>query len=157
MAMRNRRRGVLLLVLLAACSQSSLPPLPTVNTSEFSPSIRADVDRQFAVVRAAPRDAERAGRLGMLLHAHDRLDAAAVCYERARLLAPSDYRWLYLSGVVEASQSRHKEAAELFRKALAQKRDDVPAQLRLADALLASGDSRGSRELYEKVMMLRPA
>lgn len=157
MAMRNRRPGVLLLVLLAACTQSSLPPLPTVNTSEFSPSIRADVDREFAAVRAAPRDPERAGRLGMLLHAHDRLDAAAVCYERARMLAPDEYRWLYLSGVVEASGSRYKEAVDLFRKALAQKSGDMTAQLRLADALLASGDSKGSRELYEKVMTLRPA
>lgn len=147
----------MLLLFLAACSKPSLPPLPEVNTSAFLPSIRADVEREFAAVRAAPEDAERNGRLGMLLHAHDRMEAGLVCYERARVLKPDDYRWPYLSGVAHASLSRNKEAAALFRTALELKPDDVPTKLRLADALLGSGDNAQSRASYEEVIRHRPS
>jgi tetratricopeptide (TPR) repeat protein len=147
----------LLLVFLAACSKPSLPPLPEVNTSAFLPSIRQEIERELSAVRAAPEDAERNGRLGMLLHAHDRMEAARLCYERARTLKPQDYRWPYLSGVAHASLSRNREAAELFRTALRLKPDDTAAQLRLADALLAAGDNAQSRASYEKVMRQRPS
>jgi tetratricopeptide (TPR) repeat protein len=93
----------------------------------------------------------------MLLHAHDRLEAALVCYRRAQLLRPDDYRWPYLSGVVHASQSRNDDAARSFRAALSLNPGDVPSQLRLADALLAANDYSGSRASYEAVMKLRPS
>jgi tetratricopeptide (TPR) repeat protein len=147
---------MLLMLVAAACSKPSLPPLPTVNTSEFSPSIRDEIERELAAAKAAPQDASRNGRLGMLLHAHDRLQAAANCYERARLLQPREYKWFYLSGVSHASLSRNQEAVELFKRALAERPDDVPAQLRLADALLATSQYNASRKNYESVVQRLP-
>jgi tetratricopeptide (TPR) repeat protein len=147
----------MLLLFLAACSKPSLAPLPEVDTSAFLPSIRQEVEQELAAVRAAPEDAERNGRLGMLLHAHDRMEAALVCYERARMLKSKDYRWPYLAGVAHASLSRNREAAAQFRTVLQLKPDDVPAQLRLADALLGSGDNAQSRTSYEKVIEQRPS
>jgi tetratricopeptide (TPR) repeat protein len=145
-----------LLLFLAACSKPSLPPLPEVSTGAFLPSIRQEIERELSAVRAAPEDAERNGRLGMLLHAHDRMEAALACYERARMLKPEDYRWPYLSGVAHASLSRNREAAELFRTALRLKPQDIAAQLRLAEAFLGAGDQAQSRASYEKVMQQRP-
>jgi protein O-GlcNAc transferase len=154
--MRSPVPGIALLVALAACSRTSLPRLPDVDTASFLPSIRLEIDRKFAAVRAAPTDATENGQLGMLLHAHDRMEAALVCYRRAALLDPKDYRWTYLSGVAYAALSRNPEAVEQFQKVLAARPDDVPAQLRLADALLASGDATAARGAYQKVIEQRP-
>jgi tetratricopeptide (TPR) repeat protein len=146
-----------LLVMLTACTRPSVPPFPSVNTSEFAPSIRDEVDKAFAAARAAPQDADKSGRLGMLLHAHDRMDAALTCYERARLLQPKEYKWLYLSGVLHSRRSQNEQAAALFRDALVQRSDDISAQLSLAESLLASGQYAASRASYEKVIEKRPA
>lgn len=146
----------MLLLVVAACSKPSLPPLPVVDTDAFLPSIRSEVEREFAAVRESPGDAGRNGRLGMLLHAHDRLEPALVLYQRARILQRDDYRWLYLSGTVQASLSRSEEAADSFRKALERKEDDIPARLGLADALAAAGKTSEARGLYEKLTAQHP-
>jgi tetratricopeptide (TPR) repeat protein len=150
------RSPAIAVLILAACSKAPLPPLPTVNTNEFSSSIRSEIERELTAAKAAPQDGARSGRLGMLLHAHDRMEAAMTCYDRARLLQPEEYRWIYLSGVIHASLSRNQEAADLFRKVLEQKPEDVPAQLRLADALLVAGKYGDSRKNYESVAQRRP-
>jgi tetratricopeptide (TPR) repeat protein len=144
-------RWAVLLILMAACSRS-LPPFPTVNTSGFSPSIRERIDKAFETARAEPKSAEAAGRLGMLLHAHDRTEAALSCYQRARALAPEDSRWLYLTGVVLAAQARHQGAIDIF-----QKTGGIAGQLRLADSLLALEKFADSRAAYEKVIAQRPS
>lgn len=151
------RRWLWPLLLLAGCSRTSLPNLPTVGTEAFLPQIRAEIEKRFQAVRESPQDADRNGRLGMVLHAHDRLDAALICYTRAQLLRPDDYRWPYLAGVVQAGQSRNDQAIRMFRAALALKSDDAPTHLRLGDALLASGDYAASRTEYERVLRQRPA
>lgn len=154
--MHKGRWGTLLLI-IAACSRPSLPPLPAVETKSFLPAVQKEIHSEFASVEQAPNEPNRNGRLGMLLHAHNLMEPALVCYRRAHLLAPEDARWSYLSGVLQASLSRNQEAAESFRAALRQKPDDVPARLGLADALLASGKYDESRTIYRKLTNERPA
>jgi tetratricopeptide (TPR) repeat protein len=88
----------------------------------------------------------------MLLHAHDRMEAALSCYERARALQPEDSRWHYLAGVVLAARSEHQKAVELFQKTAG-----IAAQLRLADSLLALEKFTASRAAYEKAIAQRPS
>ena len=146
----------MMLVSLHSCTKQSLPEIPGIDTQNFLPSIRADVETAIRDVQSSPSDPEKNGKLGMLLHAHDRLDSALICYRRAHFLKPPDYRWSYMLGVVYASLSKHAEAATAFGDALAQKPDYAAARVGLADALLDSGQFAAARSVYEAIIAARP-
>ena len=97
----------------------------------------------MADARAHPLDANAVGRLGMVLHAHQQLGAARICYRRASLLDRKSFDWQYYLGVVSDGPA----AVEPLRAALSL-RDYLPAKLKLGDALLASGDSASAREVF---------
>jgi tetratricopeptide (TPR) repeat protein len=129
---------------MVACgSREPLPPLPSIDTSGFLPRIRQAVDAALGDARAMPGDAEAVGRLGMVLHAHDQLLSARDCYRRASILDPKRFEWRYYLGLTSQGQ----DAVQAFRAAV-RLRDYVPARLKLGEALLATGDSKGAREVY---------
>jgi tetratricopeptide (TPR) repeat protein len=136
---------------------ASLPDLPAITFDGFEPDIRERVQKAVAQARAKPRDAEANGWLGMTLHAHEQYDFAVIAYERARLLAPAEFRWAYYLGIVRAELGRQHEAAAAFSAALRPQPDHLPAQLRLADALFADGQMSESRQFYEAVLKRNPA
>jgi len=129
-----------------------LPDLPQLVFDNFAPEIREHLRKAYATARARPRDAEAVGRLGMTLHTYEECEGAAICYERARRLAPDGFRWVYYLGIVHASLGKHGEAAAVFKEAIRQRPDYLPAQLRLADSLLAAGRRLESLPLYEAVI-----
>ena len=75
----------------------------------------------------------------MVLHAHDQYAAAVTVYQRAIALSPSTDTYYYL-GVALAADGKYTEAIEPLRKS--------GNKLRLADALLASGDSAAAQREY---------
>lgn len=127
----------------------TLPALPLVAAENFAAEIREQVQKAYEAAKAKPRDAEASGWLGMTLHAYEQYDLAVVCYERAHLLAPKEFRWAYYLGMTRAELGRQREAAEAFRAALRLEPGHLPAELRLAEALLADGQFAESRQLYE--------
>ncbi len=135
---------------LTLCAQT-LPELPPVVFDNFGPGIREQVHKAYADAQAKPRDAEAAGHLGMILHTYEQYEFAAVCYERARLLAPHEFRWIYYLGIVQAARGNHREAVAAFKEALQRQVDYLPAQLRLADSLFALGNLGESQQFYEAV------
>src|SRR5262245_3659366 len=137
--MQIRRAGAVLTLALFACRTRDLPPLPQVSTGNFLPAIRQEIDAAAAAARARPDDAAAAGHFGMVLHAHQQLAAARACYQRAALLEPSRFEWVYYEGIV----SEGAGGVEAFRKALSI-HDYLPARVKLGEALLAAGDSTGA-------------
>jgi tetratricopeptide (TPR) repeat protein len=136
-----------MLLLLAGCRSSQpLPALPDVSTGSFLPEIRKGVEAALADARTHPRDAAANGRLGMILQAHRQLAGARACYLRASMLDPKNFEWEYYLGLV----SDGAEAVEPLRAAL-RLRNYLPARLKLADALLASGDSAGARDVVRGI------
>jgi tetratricopeptide (TPR) repeat protein len=135
-----------------ALSAQTLPELPRVAFDEFGPAIREQVRKAYAAAQAEPRDAEANGRLGMMLHSYGQYELAALCYARARSFAPEDFRWMYYAGVVQAALGHHREAVAAFKEGLRQRPDDVSAQLRLADSLLAAGQLSEGRQFYEAMV-----
>ncbi len=116
----------------------------------FGAEIREQLRKAIAEAAAKPRDAETNGRLGMTLQTYEQYELAAVCYQRARLLAPKEFRWSYYLAVVQAAAGKHAEAALTFKDALRLKPDYLPAQLRLADALVDVGQSAEAAKYYEQ-------
>src|SRR5215210_9193458 len=127
----------LCLFTLVARAQT-LPELPAISFENFEPEIREQVRKAYEAAQAKPRDAQANGWLGMTLHSYEQYEFAAACYERAQLLAPAEFRWAYYLGITQAALGKQREAAVAFKAALKLDADHLPAQLRLADSLLAA-------------------
>src|SRR5215813_6618642 len=134
----------------------TLPELPPLTVENFGPAIREQAQKAYNEARARPRDAEANGRLGMVLQTYEQYELAATLYERARYLAPAEFRWLYYWAIVQASLGRQAEATAAFKEAVGRRPDYLPAQVRLADLLLAAGQMGESQRLYEAALQKTP-
>jgi tetratricopeptide (TPR) repeat protein len=134
-----------------------LPELPSVAPDSFPPLIRGKVRKAYADAMANPHDATAVGKLGMILQAYQSNDRQAeVCYERARALDRKSFRWVYYLGAVQAARGQHEMAVKTFREALKLDPGDLPAQLKLGDSLLASGDIKGALSWLDSVVRQHP-
>jgi tetratricopeptide (TPR) repeat protein len=133
-----------------------LPELPRFSFSELPLTVREPLERAYERARRRSTDPSASGKLGMLLHAHAEYSAAAISYQRARLLEPTSFRWAYYLGVVQAALGRHAEATDSLIAAVRLDPDYVSARLKLAEALLTSGRLPESKASYEEVIRLHP-
>ncbi len=131
---------------------SSLPELPQLDLADFPSVIREQVQEASDAARANSRDANANGKLGMLLELYKRRELAAICYERAHLLDPGAFRWLYYLGSLRAAQGKREDATATFRAALRLNPDYLPARLKFAENLLAAGDWEGAERIYETIV-----
>ncbi|HEY4818084.1 MAG TPA: tetratricopeptide repeat protein [Candidatus Acidoferrum sp.] len=148
-------------LILAACSAAAqeppvLPDLPLLVLDDFSSGIRGQIQDSYADARARPDDDTAIGRLGMILQTYGLFQEAAVCYRRAVRLAPSTFRWAYYLGTVESAGGHCDAAVATLRTAPRVATEYVPAQLQLANCLLASADWSGSEELYSAIVKQHP-
>lgn len=134
----------------------TLPELPKIIFDNFGPGIREQVKKADDAARQNPNDANAVGRLAMIFQTYEEHELAATAYRRARQLQPNEFQWSYLLGVCQATLGKHAEAAATFRETLAKKSDFLPAQLRLADSLLATNELAESRKLYETILAKEP-
>src|SRR5262245_40353451 len=88
----------------------------------------------------------------MVLQTYEQYELAATVYERARSLAPADFRWLYYWAVVQITLGRQTEAIASLKEAARRRPDYLPAQIRLADLLMAAGHMDESRRIYEAAL-----
>ena len=145
--------ALILAVGLSETPQAGLERLPL---EQYPPELRARVAAAQARVEQEPRDAAAAGGLGRLLHAYDQLEPALAFYGQARRLEPRALEWAYLEGVVEGRLGRHEAAVAALRDALRAQPGYLPARLKLAEALLATGDAAGSAALYQAILADEP-
>lgn len=155
-APRSMLSGAALLLIGAACNRNgapngALPPLPPLSGLERVVAERI-TERRLAVL-SEPGSAAAWGRLGGALEVHDFVSEAIVCYDRAAELAPDDFRWIYFAGCARW-QSEPGRAVELLKRAVAQNPDYVPMRIRLADALLATGDIEQATRHYREGLAL---
>ncbi len=144
------------LLLLAACQpKRHLPDLPTVDLAGAQTAVRQVIDPALAAARGHPHDAALVARLGMALHAHQQLAAAAQAYERAASLHPAQPDYADYWGTTLAANGRYAEAIPPLRASL-KLRESPPVRLRLADALYAAGQTADARREYETLLAANP-
>ncbi len=157
---RARRRPwacpTFLLAGIVALSAQQLPDLPQVDTSNFLPVIRSQIERAEREAAEHPRDAHAAGVLGMTLHAYDQDEAARRAYQRAHLLDPQQFDWLYLLGAVDMGRGDFDAAVRAFRPALELRPGDLAAQVRLAQSLAAMGSWVEAGVVYGRILEAHP-
>ena len=138
-----------MLVCAVAAAQTLVPPFPRLTLDAFPLQTRDALARPYALAASHPTDVEAVGALARTLHAWDQWGAAHDLYLRAEALAPRAAEWPYLDGVVLQRLARHADAAARFDEALRRSPDYLPARVKLAEALLDSGDLDRSERLYE--------
>lgn len=153
-AVSSRSHVFAWLVLLTACTESSLPlpPLPAIEYDGLQPAVEERLREAYTAVDADPSDPEANGELAMVLHVHDRFAAAALCYGRARMLAPGSFRWAYLQGDALEQAGRTDEALESFRHAHTLNPRDARVRVRIAGLLVRKGADDEARSLYEALL-----
>jgi tetratricopeptide (TPR) repeat protein len=130
--------------------------LPRIIFDNFGPGIRDQVREADEDARRNPGDARKIGRLAMILQTYEEYGLAIPVYERARRLQPHQFQWVYLLSTCQIAFGRYGEAVTTLREALAKQPDYLPAQLKLADSLLATGELNDSRKLYESIIAREP-
>jgi len=158
--MRRSNSVVMLTLSLSVGTLASqtirLPDLPKLAIANFLPEVRSQVQDAYDAARQRSEDAEASGKLGMLLDLYDRPDQASVCYQRAHQLDATSFKWLYYLGSLLAKQGRHSEAAATLRAALRLNPEYLPARLKLAESLLATGEINASDAVYSEIVKKSP-
>jgi tetratricopeptide (TPR) repeat protein len=143
---------------LALCAHAQtatrerLPELPEVDTANFLPAIRTQIEQAERTARAHPKDAKAAGLLAMTLHAYQQYDAAVRAYSRAHALDPLDFGWLYLDGAAQMELGAFDDAVKSFHSALQLQPNDIAAQLRMALSLLALSKWSEAEGIYRSIL-----
>ena len=105
--------------------RSQTTPLRWPDLTKLEQSVRAQIETAQKALTAAVKDpatseaalSEAYGKLGQIYHAYS-LDAPARdCYLNAGILAPKDFRWIYLLGKLDYQEGHFEEAIRRFRVA----------------------------------------
>ena len=152
--MRASPLAALAVLLLAACG-SQAPSLPEIDAASFPANAQGHVRQALATLDDSPGDPAANGRLGMLLHAHDRHGEALLCYRRAAHFAPEEPRWLYLQGQAQMSAGDAQAAIESWQAALALGAN-APTLIHLGNAFEALGRREDARKAFEDALQLDP-
>lgn len=147
--------AVLMLPPLQVSSGQTSPaiaaPLPEVDLAALPPDAAKAVGAAYAAAKRQPDDAAAVGHLAIVLHAWEEWEDAAAAYRAVQRLAPGDYRWWHLAGLMETRRGRHQEALAVFERAAQLAPEDHGVRLRLAEAALEAGDPDRSAILFAKL------
>ena len=139
-----------------AAAPAKPPDLPQLQLDVIPAAARADIEEALSEAQQNPADARPSGRLGMILHAYKQYESAASCYERAHVIAPSEFRWAYYLGTVRFLLGRDEAAAAPLRHALELDAKYLPAHIKLAQVLLSLQDYEASEQEYRAALSQEP-
>jgi tetratricopeptide (TPR) repeat protein len=140
------------LVAGSSAAGQQVPPLPSLPLETYEAGLREPMAEAYRSAQQKPQDAERNGRLGMLLYANEQYELAAACFERAHGFSPGAGPWAYYLGRAQVYLARSDAAAASLREALRLRPEYLPARLMLAKSLLDGGHAEESRVLYQSLV-----
>ena len=79
---------------------------------------------------------EAYGKLGQVYHAYSLTAPARECYMNATILAPNDFRWIYLPAKLDQQAGYFENAISRFSLARDRRPDYVPASVNLGNIFL---------------------
>lgn len=154
--------ALLLLILLVpfSCGRDPMPAVPPFEELGFADSlhvVRSQILAAYKEWEEMPRNAERNGRLGMLLFAYNKYHSSGILFRRAYFLEPGEFRWSYYLAITLSRLGRLEEAIETYRAALRSDPGHVEARIRLAGLLLKTNRIDDSVMLYKEITVDSPA
>ena len=141
---------------MSACGSpgADLPPVPLPNLSSVDATVRERIETQHASLVASldERSAETLsaafGEMGKLFMAAEFWDEAAVCFENAATLVPSDARWPYYLAHAERRRGDLASAAAAFERVLAVEPTEGAASWWLGSVYLELGRPQEAESLF---------
>lgn len=132
--------------------------IPHPDTSKMEPQVAAVIHNSHQILLATPNSADAWGKYGMVLDAHILRKPAAICYQRAHEMAPDDFRWPYLLGLV-LEHKNFGDAGGLHWLQVAAKLDPnyTTVFIQLGYTLNRHGKLAESIIAYEKALELDPS
>ncbi len=146
--------AVLILAFSLLRSQD-LPPIPQLSPQQVE-ALEPQLQEAYTRILQHPTDVEANGTLAMTFHAFDQYDLAALFYQRCDLLQPGTFHWPYYLGITRAAWGKTGEAISILRTATTIDPDYLPARIRLAEYLLATGSDEEAKAIYEKALKQHP-
>lgn len=135
-----------------AMSEAALPPLVPVGDANPDPATRAGIRVAFQEVESFPMDTVANARLGLIYELSGYPESARVCYQRATLIEPANFRWHYLLAKLERRLGESDAAAESLHKTLSLNARYPPAQVALGEIYLEQGLPEEARKSFEAAL-----
>lgn len=146
--------------LLGGCGRGgALPPLPVIPAARLEsvlPVIREQILEAQRKVESDSRNAEKNGRLAMVLTTNGFQSEASTAYQRARQLEPGNPQWAYFHGHLLAGTGKSQEAMSALREALRLNAGLADARVKLAGLLADTGNTSESATQYQQVLAANP-
>jgi tetratricopeptide (TPR) repeat protein len=157
-----RRCGRIFLLLLVTSaplySQTTrLVDLRSPDLSNLEESVRDQITAAQAALAAAAKSPTLSadyGKLGELYHAYSLFSAARDCYLNANLLAPTDFRWIYLLAKLDQQEGRFDDAISRYRVARMLRPDYVAVPVNLGNIFLELNRLDEARESFSAALEL---
>jgi tetratricopeptide (TPR) repeat protein len=114
------------------------------DVAKLEESVREQVTSLQAALSETAKDpktsdaalSEAYGRLGQLYHAYSLTSPARDCYLNASVLAPKDFRWIYLPAKLDQQEGRFDDAIRRYQAARTLRPDYVAVPVNLGNILL---------------------
>jgi tetratricopeptide (TPR) repeat protein len=94
------------------------------------------------------------GKLGQLYHAYSLISPARDCYLNAAVLAPKDFRWIYLLAKLDQQEGRFDDAIRRYQVARTLRPDYVAAPVNLGNIFLELNRLDDARENFQAALMI---
>lgn len=132
------------------------------DTTALEPDVRDQLDVLKSSLATATKDstatkaklAEAYGTIGQILHAYSMMLPARECYLNANVLAPEDFRWLYLLGKIDQQDDHFDDAIRHFREARALRTDYLPLEVNLGNLFLQLDGLDDAKARFEAALAL---
>ncbi|MCH9650538.1 MAG: tetratricopeptide repeat protein [Deltaproteobacteria bacterium] len=96
------------------------------------------------------------GDLGMLYHAYDLPESAAVSYRNAASISPRDFRWLYYLGLLSQQQGQLEMAEQAFQHALGSRPQNLATRVHLSEVLIALDRPEQAMQHLHEALLAHP-
>jgi tetratricopeptide (TPR) repeat protein len=145
------------IALILARRAPSPPHLPTIDSlGEVAPEVADAAREALDSLAAAPRDADRWGRFGMICEANGVIEPARSAYAAAAARRSAEPKWWYRLALVEARTGRIDEAIAAMRHATDANVAYAPAFWRLGLWLLDRDDTDGAERAFARAREIDP-
>ena len=131
--------------------------VPNPDSTAMSPLVARAFQEARQALLESRNTPEAWGTLGAVCDAHAEYACAEVCYERARVLAPGDFQWVYNLAIVKDFRGAEvQDIRSLFQEAIKLKPDYVATHIRYGEALVRNGMFPEARDAYRKAAEIDP-